>query len=382
MSAPELSAQATKATGLSDPTESGSLFQRLYTGRTNYEFVRNWRRWAMVSGAVILIGLIALLTKGLSFGIDFKGGTEWEVQKKDISVEQARDLVDPLVDGIPVVQIVGGDRLRIKGTKSDAATRDKVSTALAKEAGVTTKDVSVSFVGPSWGQDVSKKARQALIWFFIVIAGFISLRFEWKMAISALAAVLHDIFITVSIYALTGFEVTPATVIAFLTILGFSLYDTIVVFDKVNDNGKHFGSNGRLGYTDIVNLSMNQVLMRSLNTSFLAILPILSLLVVGAGFLGASALTDFALALLIGLVTGAYSSIFVASPLLAFLKEREPAWAAVRKKLAKGGDALSTDDAKQARLAAAQPGGNTAEATPATLFPGAVPRPRKQGKTK
>lgn len=377
MSAPELS-----ATPASEAAASGSLWQRLYNGRTNYEFVRHWRRWVMISGAVMLIGLIALLTKGLSFGIDFKGGTEWEVPKKTTTVEQARDLVDPLLDGIPVVQIVGNDTLRIKGTNTDAATRDKVSTALAKQASVQPKDVSVSFVGPSWGEDISNKARQALIWFFIVIAGFISLRFEWKMALSALAAVLHDIFVTVSIYALSGFEVTPATIIAFLTILGFSLYDTIVVFDKVNDNAKSFLSGGRLAYTDIVNLSMNQVLMRSLNTSFLAILPILSLLIVGAGILGASALTDFALALLIGLLTGAYSSIFVASPLLAFLKEREPSWAAIRKRLAKGGDELTMDEAKHARVAAAKPGGNTSESTPTTLFPGAVPRPRKQGKTK
>ena len=201
---------------------------------------------------------------------------------------------------------------------------------------------------------------------------------------------VHDILVTVGVYSLSGFEVTPATVIAFLTILGYSLYDTIVVFDKVKDNVKSFGGSARLTYTDLVNLSMNQVLARSLNTSFVAILPILSMLVFGAGLLGATALGDFGLALFIGLLTGAYSSIFVASPLLALFKEREERWGQIAKRLGHGTSGLSADAAAAARTSVATVTGvaNPTDASgilrpgAGTAFPGAVPRPRKQGKVR
>jgi preprotein translocase subunit SecF len=181
---------------------------------------------------------------------------------------------------------------------------------------------------------VSRKALRALILFFLAIAAYLSLRFEYKMAIAAIVAVVHDILITVGAYAVTGFPVTPATVIAFLTILGFSLYDTVVVFDKVDENVAGIGSTGRETYSGVVNRSMNEVLMRSLNTTITAVLPVLSLLVVGAYLFEAVTLKDFALALFIGLATGAYSSIFVATPFLAVLKEREPRYTALRQKLA------------------------------------------------
>jgi preprotein translocase subunit SecF len=244
---------------------------------------------------------------------------------------------------------------------------------------VKRSDVNVTFVGPSWGKDVSKKAQKALIVFFLVIATYISLRFEYKMAIAAIVAMLHDILVTVGIYALSGLEVSPATVVAFLTILGYSLYDTIVVFDKVAENEKNLGASGKIGYSDIVNLSMNQTLMRSLNTSFVAILPILSMLVLGVLVLGATALGDFGLALFIGLLTGAYSSIFVASPLLAFLKEREPQWKAVRDKLAARG-AVTFESAALARVSAGAAGGIEGPKSVGALFPTGTPRGRKQGK--
>ncbi len=212
--------------------------------------------------------------------------------------------------------------------------QEKVRAALAEYANTTVQDVSINDVGPTWGEEVSSKAIRALVFFFIAIAAYLSLRFEWKMALAALVAVVHDILITVGAYAVTGFAVTPATVIAFLTILGFSLYDTVVVFDKVDENVAGIGASGRETYSGVVNRSMNEVLMRSLNTSITAVLPVLSLLVVGAYLLAAVTLKDFALALFIGLATGAYSSIFVATPFLAVLKEREPRYAAIRQKLA------------------------------------------------
>lgn len=357
------------------------LWSKLTHGRTNYEFVRRWPRWMAISGAVILIGLIALFARGLTLGIDFKGGSLWELPKKNLSVSSARSTAQDILKSTPTVQTLGSDKIRIKGEKSTDVTREKVAVALAKKAGVDRNEVNVTFVGPSWGKDVSKKAQKALVVFFLVIAAYISLRFEYKMAIAALAAVVHDILITVGIYALSGLEVTPATVVAFLTILGYSLYDTIVVFDKVADNEKELGASGKLSYTDVVNLSMNQVLMRSINTSFVAILPILSMLLLGVLVLGATALGDFGLALFIGLLTGAYSSIFVASPLLAILKEREPKWKSLRDKLgARTGVAITPEAASIARAAIGSVGLGAPVTKTGPIFPGQTPRGRKQGK--
>jgi preprotein translocase subunit SecF len=206
--------------------------------------------------------------------------------------------------------------------------------ALARYGHVSANNVSVNDVGPTWGKQVSNKAIKALVVFFIMIALYLSFRFEMKMAAASIVAVVHDIIVTVGVYSVSGFEVTPATVIAFLTILGFSLYDTVVVFDKVKDNVPTLGSVKGDTYSSMVNRSMNQVLMRSLNTSFVALLPVGSLLVVGSWIFGALALREFALALFIGLLTGAYSSIFVATPLLAWWKEREPRYRAIRERSA------------------------------------------------
>jgi preprotein translocase subunit SecF len=219
-------------------------------------------------------------------------------------------------------------------TTTDKTKVDRVSQALAKMAGVDINKVTLNDVGPSWGHDISSKAIRALVIFMIAVVIYITFRFEGKMAIAALVALVHDILITVGVYSLSGLQVSPATVIAFLTILGYSLYDTIVVFDKIEENTQGLASTGRLTYSDTVNLSMNQVLMRSINTTIVAIMPILSILVIGSLVLGASALQDFGLALFVGLLTGAYSSIFIASPVLAMLKEREPRYSQIRQRLA------------------------------------------------
>jgi preprotein translocase subunit SecF len=318
--------------------------------------------------------------RGFNLGIEFKGGTQYEFKRTSLSIQEVTTAFNSVSKEKPVVQLLGTDKMLVKGLKSTEAERSKVRAALAKKAGVKAEEVNVTFVGPSWGKDVSRKALNALIIFFLVIAAYISMRFEWKMAIAALTAVLHDVLITVGFYALSGFEVSPATVIAFLTILGFSLYDTIVVFDKVKENATTH-ANGKLVYTDIVNLSMNQVLMRSLNTSFVAILPIVSMLIIGVGVMGAVAIRDFALALLIGLLIGAYSSIFVASPMLAFLKERESTWAAVRAKL--GGKGLTAEAAARARNAVGSADAMVSEVKGAggvSVFPNGEPRGRKLGK--
>jgi preprotein translocase subunit SecF len=309
----------------------------IFHERTSYDFIGPTKRWFAISGALIMIGLAALGIRGLNLGIDFKGGTAWEVKAasgKHVSTGGARDAAKAAGLVEPSIQILGGNTVRVEADKSTPDQQTNVKNKLADYAGAKPEDVSINDVGPTWGGEVSHKAIRALVFFFIAIAVYLSLRFEPKMAIAAIVAVIHDILITVGAYAVTGFTVTPATVIAFLTILGFSLYDTVVVFDKVEENVAGIGATGRETYSGVVNRSMNQVLMRSLNTSFVAVLPVFSLLVVGAYLFGAVTIKDFSLALFIGLLTGAYSSIFVATPVLAILKEREPRYVALRQKLA------------------------------------------------
>jgi preprotein translocase subunit SecF len=372
-----------------------SIWQRLYYGETSFRFVPRRRTWMLLSGAVIAVGLISLLAQGLNFGIDFEGGTSWEVETRGASVGDARDALEPVGLGDAKIQVVGGDTVRVQADlEGNTQETDAVTQALAELAGVPPGQVSVNAVGPSWGDEITNKARRALVFFLVAITLYITLRFEWKMALATLLALFHDILVTVGVYSLSGFEVTPATVIAVLTILGYSIYDGIVVFDKIEENTKGLAASGRMTYGDMVDLSLNQVLMRSLNTSITALLPILSLLVVGGKILGATTLEDFALALLVGLAASAYSSIFIASPALAWLKEREPRYASIRQRLAAKGAPLTP-----LTPASAAAGGVTVSPSAAgdgdaeVLRPGVAtrtpprpvgtrqpPRPRKKGK--
>jgi len=354
--------------------------------RTQFDFVGRAWRWALLSGTVIVICLLALLFKGLNLGIDFEGGTSWQVsvEGKEPSVDDVRESLRPLGLAEAKVQVIGGDSVRVQNEELTPEKQDRVTEALADYGGVRPADVSVSTVGPTWGKRVGEKARNALAIFFAVIAIYLALRFEWKMAAAALAAVVHDIIVTAGVYAITGFEVTPATVVAFLTILGFSLYDTVVVFDKIKENVATLGTMRGDNYSLMVNRSMNQVLMRSLNTSFVALLPVGSLLVVGSWLFGAVALRDFALALFVGLMTGAYSSIFVATPILALLKEREPRYRALRERAE-----LAADRVAVAAPASMAPSTPAREAKPPAGTPAAVrptgtrpPRPRQQRRRK
>jgi preprotein translocase subunit SecF len=309
----------------------------IYHERTSFDFVGKSRWWALLSGGAIVISVAALALSGLNLGIDFEGGNQWEVNVtgRAANIDDVRDALagTQAADAkVLVLTGTGGDAVRIQTDELTAAQRDAVTTAVADYGGVEQSEVSFVEVGPTWGEQVTRKAVIALGVFFLLIAAYLSFRFEWRMALAALVAVVHDIIITAGVYAITGFEVTPATVVAFLTILGFSLYDTVVVFDKVKENTPSLGADRGDTYGTMVNRSMNEVLMRSINTSFVALLPVASLLVVGSGFLGAVTLRDFALALFVGLLVGAYSSIFVATPVLAWLKEREPRYAALRER--------------------------------------------------
>jgi preprotein translocase subunit SecF len=322
---------------------------RLYHGQTRFDFVRRRRWWFAASSVVIAAGLISLGVKGLNYSIEFVGGTSWEVPAPGVTVTQAQNALAPLgLGGATITQLGSGSKeslnveAKLAGGSSGVSAQKatEVAGVLAALAHKPASSVSVENVGPTWGSNITHKAVEALIVFLIVISAYISLFFEWKMAIAAIVAVAHDIVITVGIYSLASFLVTPDTVVAFLTVLGYSLYDTIVVFDRVRDNSRGLGATGKLSYTDVVNLSMNQTLARSINTSLVAILPILAVLVLGAEILGAVTLEYFGLALLIGLTSGAYSSIFIASPLLAMEKEHEERYRRIRERLEARGSAM------------------------------------------
>jgi preprotein translocase subunit SecF len=329
------------------PPRRENVFVRIYRGETSYDFVGHRRRWFTISAVIILAGIISLSTKGLNFGIDFKGGTSWEVPANGASVASVQTAVQNAGLSGATVEILGrgaNANLQVQAdlnnepAATQARTKAAVQATLARIGGIPVSQVNLTDVGPTWGSQITNKAIIAVIVFFVVVVLYISVRFEWKMALAALIAVVHDLLVVIGIYSIVGFQVTSDTVIAVLTILGYSLYDTVVVFDRVADNTKGLGASGRMTYTDVVNLSMNQTLARSINTSLVAILPVLSVLIIGAQLLGATTLQYFGLALVIGLLSGAYSSIFIAAPVLAMMKEREQRYVSIRQKLANRAD--------------------------------------------
>ena len=315
----------------------GDLGNRLYRGDVSYNIVGRRKLWYLVSAVLLVLSIATLAIRGLNLGIEFKGGAEFSVpvaSASDSSVSQAREVVADTGHTASTVTIVGGDTVRIQTEALTSEESNVVSAALAESFSVAEEEVKVQLVGPTWGDEVSKNAARALLVFLILVALFLSLYFEWQMAVAGLIALGHDVLITVGIYALSGFEVTPASVIGFLTILGYSLYDTVVVFDKVKENTKGISAGSRMTYSEAANLALNQTLVRSINTSIVALLPVLSILIVGVSLLGAGTLNDLALALFVGMLVGTYSSIFVATPFLAQLKERQPENVALAKRVA------------------------------------------------
>ncbi|MDQ1666945.1 MAG: preprotein translocase subunit SecF, partial [Actinomycetota bacterium] len=312
----------------------GSLGAKLYRGEVSYDFIGKRNVWYTVSAVLLLISVGSLLIRGLTLGIEFRGGAEFRVTSPTVNEQTMRDLVSSTVGGEVVVQKVGADTVRAQTEKLTTAQLNEVQTALSQRFNVPVDSIDTQFIGPSWGKDVSTKALRALIFFLLGVIVFLSLYFEWKMAVAAMIALLHDLVITAGLYSLVGFEVTPATVIGFLTILGYSLYDTVVVFDKVRENTHGLQGGSRMTYSQAANLAVNQTLVRSINTSVIALLPIAAILFAGTVLLGAGPLKDLALALFVGVAIGAYSSIFIATPILAQLKEREPAMKALAKRVA------------------------------------------------
>ncbi len=303
---------------------------RLYRGQTSIDFYGKRNIGFVLSGVLLVLTVFSLSTQGLNLGIDFEGGIVWDVPASSFTIEDAEAIlrdngIDPNEAQIQERGSDSGDLIKIQVADQPADVREQLRTEFAEAAAVSGNEISVNSVSSTWGREITEKAVRALVIFLVVVAVFISIRFEWRVALASIIAMVHDVAISVGIYSLFGFVVTPETVIAFLTILGYSLYDSIVVFDRVRENEARFAAH-KAPYADVINVSMNQVLMRSLNTSISSVIPVLSLLIVGAGILGAETLSDFAIALLVGMITGAYSSIFIAVPLLAIFKQRDPKW--------------------------------------------------------
>lgn len=316
---------------------------RLYRGETSVDFVGKRKIWYAFSGLLILASAATLFTQGLHLGIEFKGGSSFTVTSPSASIASAESvLADAGITSQNIIQKIGNDKVRVQTDALTQAQQSSVEQKLATKFGVSVDSIDSQIIGPSWGAEITRKALYGLFGFIFVVMLYLAMAFESKMAIAAIVAVVHDVFITVGIYALVGFEVTPATVIGFLTILGYSLYDTVVVFDKVRENTKGIAASGKSTYSQAANLAVNQTLVRSFNTSLIALLPVGSILFVGAGLLGAGTLKDLSLALFIGLATGTYSSIFIATPILAALREREPAMQALAKRVGNRGDKPAT----------------------------------------
>src|ERR1700733_4472052 len=303
-----------------------------------------------MSGAILLISVIALLVRGLNFSLEFKGGSSFTFPP---TASTSQDAISR------VVNAAGGSNASVQYSSSPSlhqwtvqtgvltsAVSQHVTSALASAFHLAQSSIAVQFVGPTWGGQITSKAVEALIIFLVVIVIYLSVAFEWRMATAAFVALIHDIVITIGVYALTGFSVSPTSVIGLLTILGYSLYDTVVVFDKVRENTAGILTTQRSTYSDAANLALNQTLVRSINTSLTALLPVASILFVGAGLLGAGTLKDLALVLFVGMLSGTYSSIFIATPVLADLKERQPEYkdlaVKVKRRLAGGRRAADT----------------------------------------
>ena len=302
----------------------GGFGARLYTGQSSIDFVGRRRTWYVISAVILIVAIGALLIRGLNLGVEFRGGAVYTVPQASCSVIDARDTTADVLGSTPTVTETGAGLLRVQTEALDQPTSLRVIEALATTCGVTEEAISVQLVGPSWGQEITSKALQALLVFLVLVTIFLSIYFEWRMAVAALVALAHDVLITIGIYALLGLQVTPATVIGVLTILGYSLYDTVVVFDKVKEDTRGITAQSMMTYGDAANKAVNQVLIRSINTSITSLLPVVAIIIVGAGILGAGTLLDLAVALAIGMAAGTYSSIFIATPVLVGLKERQP----------------------------------------------------------
>ena len=301
-----------------------AIGKRLYSGQISYDFVGRRRRWFVVTAVVLLVAVGAIFVRGLNLGIEFEGGADYTVPAAQCSVAEARTSVQPFVDGQPTVTISAAGTVRVQVEPVDQETSSRLVQELAQTCGVPANTIKSQLVGPTWGGEISTKALQGVLIFLALVMLFLSIYFDWRMAIGALVALVFDLVTTLGVYSLTGLEITPATVIGLLTILAYSLYDTVVVFDKVKENTRGIAGQSVITYPEAANLAVNQTVIRSINTSIVALLPVLAIIVVGGWFLGAGTLLDLAVVLAVGLIAGTFSSIFIATPILVSLQARRP----------------------------------------------------------
>jgi len=361
-------------------SSKSGLAHRLYAGEVSYDFVGKRKTWYIISAVILVVAIGALLFRGLNLGIEFKGGAEFAMPNATCSVEQARGVAETATGAQAIVTQTASGTVTVQTESVTPAESSVLAGQLADACGVPKDEIKVQVVGPTWGSEISKKALQGLVVFILLVSIFLSIYFEWRMAVAALVALVHDLVITIGIYALTGLQVTPATVIGLLTILGYSLYDTVVVFDKVKENTRGIAGQSVLSYSDAANLAVNQTIVRSINTTVVALLPVLAIIIVGAGLLGAGTLLDLAVALAIGMFAGAYSSIFIATPFLAQLKEQQPEMKSLASRV----------NARRKQAAAAASASGDAEVAAGTVATAAVTRtdpgnraqPRKQPRSK
>ncbi len=309
------------------------LLGRMHRGDTDFDFMSRKKLYFTIAALLVGISVLSIAIRQFDLSIEFTGGTFLEAPNSSgLDLGGYRDAVAAVGQGDARLQFVGDDDEGVTLATESLGNEDldALIEAFADAAGVDSDLVTVDAVGPTFGAEITRRAIQALVVFLLVVAAFISLRYEWKMAVTTLVAVFHDLIVTAGIYSILGFEVTPATVIAVLTILGYSLYDGVVVFDKIDENVHALGE--KLTFTEITNLSMNEVLMRSLITVLTTLIPIGTLLFVGSFLLGARPLEDFALALFVGVAAGTFSSLFLSTPLLAVWREREPHWQRMQRR--------------------------------------------------
>jgi len=349
----------------------GNLTGRLYRGEVSIDFVSRKKLWYTISGVILVVSILALIFRGLDYSVDFKGGSQWTVPATAQVTQTKLEQIVTSGGGIDASATkvnpfsgkeVDGTRAfwQVQSGQLPTSKALLIGTQIAKDFKIPGGDVATTTVGSSWGSQVTQKAIEALIAFLIVIVIYLSIAFEWRMAASAFVALAHDIVITIGVYALTGFQVSPATVIGLLTILGYSLYDTVVVFDKVRENTAPILGTRKSTYSQAANLALNQTLVRSINTSLTALLPVAAILVVGTLLLGNGELKDLSLVLFVGMLSGTYSSICIATPVLADLKEREPQYKQLAKQVAlraAGGRGALRKAAKAAAAVGAVNGG-------------------------
>jgi preprotein translocase subunit SecF len=302
--------------------------------RSPIDFVGRARTWFILSGILLVISIASLGFRQINAGLEFRGGTSFQAAAtRSASVNDVRAATTRAGVEHATIQEIGNRGFLVQTSHLESDVQEKAVSEIAKVTGADEEDVNVTDVGPKWGAQITRKALQALVIFLVLVTLFLAIRLEWKMAAAAFVALVHDIVATAGVYSLTGFEVTPATVIAILTILGYSLYDTVVIFDRVKDRTASLSASGRVTYSQATNSALNEVLLRSINTTVVSLLPVGSLLFVGSFLLGAQTLRELALALFVGLALGAYSSVFVATPILALWKEREDRWSSLRARI-------------------------------------------------